>query len=243
MLLSIIIPVYNETKRIGLTLKRIIDFMKDKGYIYEIIVVDDGSVDGTPDLVSKKFAAFGAVKVLRNELNHGKGYVVRQGMLDARGDVLFYTDADLASPIQDMEKMLFLINSGYDVVVGSRVIKDSEAKVKRVFWRYIIGRIFNFLVRVIAVGGVTDTQCGFKMFTRGAAKKIFSRQKIHTYTFDVEIMYLAKRLGLKVKEVPVSWSEVKDTKVKFVRDSLMMFRDLVRIRILHRGKDEFVAKE
>ena len=242
MFLSIVIPAYNEEKRIAPTIDKILGFMKAKDYAFEVVVVDDGSTDGTVELVKSRFGQFGNVKVLANEANHGKGYVVRQGMLFGQGDILLYTDADLATPIEEIDKMLLQVTAGYDVVAGSRVIKSPEAKVRRGFLRFIIGRIFSLFVRMLTVRGLSDTQCGFKMFTKGAAREIFSRQKIDSFSFDVEILYLAKRLGFRIKEVPVSWFETKDTKVRFVRDSLMMARDLFRIRMIHRGKNEFSAK-
>lgn len=225
-MLSIIIPAYNEERRIGRTLEKIISFLDSKKYKYEIIVVDDGSKDRTREVVKR----FRRVKLNEKRRNRGKGYSVRQGMIAAEGDYLLFSDADLSTPIEEIEKMMRLINA-YDVVIGSRTIKGADVQVKQPFYREYMGKIFNLFVQVLAIKGIKDTQCGFKLFTRRAAKKIFPKQRIKGFGFDVEILYIAKKKGFRIEQVPVIWRNDENTKVSAFRDSSDMFFDLLRIRL------------
>jgi dolichyl-phosphate beta-glucosyltransferase len=233
-MLSIIIPAYNEEKRIVKTLGGIRDFLKDKDY--EIIVVNDGSKDGTVKVVEELHN--GRIQIINNPGNKGKGYSVKNGMLHAKGDLLLFSDADLSTPIEELEKLLPFVKEGYGVIIGSRAMKESDIKIHQPFYRELMGKFFNKIVRVLAVGGIKDTQCGFKLFTREAADKIFKLQKLDGFSFDVELLYLAKKLGFKIKEVPIVWINDEETKVSSIKDSAKMFFDLFKIRWLHARKNK-----
>lgn len=226
--ISIVIPCYNEEKRIGKTLKKVISYMEKKNHDYEIIVVDDGSKDRTIEVVNsiknKK------TRIIRNKKNLGKGGTVRNGMLHASKRYALFSDADLSTPIEELEKFIRL-KDRYKVLIGSRALKKSDIKIKQPFYRVLMGRVFNLMVQLIVVWGVKDTQCGFKMFRKDASRKIFSRQAFNGFGFDVEILFIAKKLGYKIKEIPVVWLNSPETKVSAVKDSARMFMDLVRIRI------------
>ena len=229
MNISVVIPAYNEEKRLGPTLERVIEFFGGAGHEFEILVVDDGSRDGTVAL-AETFADRG-VKVLKNPGNRGKGYSVRHGMLEAARDIVLFSDADLSTPIEEVEALVAPVLDGKaDGAIGSRAVHGSNVEVSQPFYRVLMGKTFNLFVRTIAIGGYSDTQCGFKLFTREAAQQIFKRQLFEGFSFDVEILFIAKKLGLKVAEVPVRWVNDPETKVSAVRDSLRMFRDLFRVR-------------
>ena len=229
--LSIVIPAYNEESRIGPTLRRIEEYLSPKVYPWEVIVVDDGSTDGT---VSAAREASPRSKVLPNDGNRGKGYSVRRGALEARGDVILFSDSDLSAPIEELGKLQKAIAEGADVAIGSRALPDSDIQIHQPFYREGMGKMFNLFVRLLVFPGISDTQCGFKAFTREAAREIFERQILDGFAFDVEILYIARRLGYTVEEVPVIWRNSADTKVGALRHSLQMFLDILKIRRLHR---------
>ncbi|MEM4282384.1 MAG: glycosyltransferase family 2 protein [Candidatus Woesearchaeota archaeon] len=224
--LSVIIPAYNEEKRIGNTLKRISSFLDKKKFSYEILVVNDGSSDKTLDVACR----FKNVKVISYDKNRGKGYAVRKGMLAARGDLLLFSDADLSTPIEELDRFLRFIDA-YDIVIASRALKGANIKLRQPFYREFIGKLFNALVQLLVLRGIKDTQCGFKLFTRSAAKKIFSKQCINGFGFDVEVLYLARKYNLKIKELPVTWVNSADSKVRLVRDAIRMLRDMLQIKL------------
>ncbi|MFZ0981644.1 MAG: dolichyl-phosphate beta-glucosyltransferase [Candidatus Acidiferrales bacterium] len=231
--LSIIIPAFNEEKRLGGTLTRIREYFDahpaGPGGI-EIIVVDDGSTDGTARLVEEWTREIPSLRLVSNGKNRGKGYSVRHGMLEARGRVALFTDADLSSPIEESQKLLRAIRVGNDVAIGSRALNRSLIAVHQSRLREIAGMIFNGFVRLFTGLPFEDTQCGFKAFVRERSRIIFEQQRTEGFGFDPEILFLAQRHGLRSVEVPVRWAHDPATKVHVVRDSLLMFADLIYIR-------------
>lgn len=227
MSLSVIIPAYNEENRIKDSLITLISYLDKSKIKYEIILVDDGSTDKTAEVthhVSSK------IKILRNNSNYGKGGSVKKGIENARYDLILFTDADLATPITELEQMLSYISKGYDLVIASRNLPDSNIVVNQPFYRKILGKSFPILVRLLLLPGIKDTQCGFKLFKEGAAKNIIKLQTINRFAFDVELLYIARKLGFKVKEVPVNWIDKKGSKVNPLKDAYKMFIDLLRIK-------------
>lgn len=228
--LSIVIPAYNEERRIGRSLERICDYMKGSGP-YEVIVVDDGSSDGTVRVVMEAMERHPAISILQNGVNKGKGYSVRRGVLYSRGKYVLMSDADLSTPIEEIEKLYKELEDGHDIAIGSRALSESMILKRQPWYRQVMGKTFNKFVQGIAVWGINDTQCGFKLFKGDAARVIFSRQRIDGFAFDVEALYLAKRMGFPIREVPVVWVNSPGSKVRIFRDSLNMLRDIITIRL------------
>ena len=231
--LSIVIPAYNEEKRLPRTLGQILDYFARKGSSageIEIIVVDDGSTDATAQVLDEWARRTPRLRIVSNDGNRGKGYSVRHGMLEARGRVALFTDADLSSPIQESEKLLAAIEQGSDVAIGSRALDRSLIEIHQSPYRELAGIIFNGFVRLFTGLPFHDTQCGFKAFRREPSRVVFEQQRIDRFGFDPEILFLAKRHGLRSIEVPVRWAHDSATKVHVVRDSLLMFGDLLNIR-------------
>jgi dolichyl-phosphate beta-glucosyltransferase len=230
--LSIVIPAYNEEKRLPRALAQLRDYFASQSpsSVVEIIVVDDGSTDGTTRVVDEWKTQIPCLRLVRNGENHGKGYSVRHGMLEARGRVALFTDADLSSPIEESQKLLAAIAAGNDVAIGSRALDRSLIVVHQSPWREVAGIIFNGFVRLFTGLPFHDTQCGFKAFVREPLRIVFEQQRIEGFGFDPEILFLAKRYALRVIEVPVRWAHDPATKVHVLRDSWRMFSDLVYIR-------------
>jgi dolichyl-phosphate beta-glucosyltransferase len=226
--LSIVIPAYNEEKRLPATLDRILAYVEQSPIpVGEILVVDDGSRDGTAALVEKRG---GIVQLVSNPGNRGKGYAVRNGMLAAKGDWILSTDADLSAPIEELKKLIDAARRDKAVVaIGSRALDRKLVKVHQPMMRELSGRAFNVVMRVVTGLPFRDTQCGFKLFHKGAAKDIFTRQIEDGFSFDVEDLLIARQLGLRSIEVPVEWSNVEGTKVSLTQ-GMKSFADLVRIR-------------
>ncbi len=230
MYLSIIIPAYNEASRLPKTLREVDKYLSTQNYEYEIIVVNDGSKDKTAEVVKDLMLEIKNLKLIDNKENHGKGYVVRQGMLQAKGDYRIFTDADNSTSIEQIEKMLPEFKNGYDVVIGSRDIKGAVIAVPQPWWRRKLGDIFNLIVQVIAgLWGIWDTQCGFKGFSKEAVENIFPKCRINRWAFDVEVLVIAKRLGYKIKEIPVTWINSPETKVRFKGMVKMLF-EVIQVR-------------
>jgi dolichyl-phosphate beta-glucosyltransferase len=229
--LSIVIPAYNEEKRLGPTLQAVAAFLHLKNFAFaEAIVVDDGSRDGTAALVEAFARQHPSVRLLRNPGNRGKGYTVRHGMLEARGDWILYTDADLSAPISEFDKLDDAANkAGARVAIGSRALDRSLVGVHQSAFRELSGRAFNVLMRAVTGLSFRDTQCGFKLFEASAAREIFSRQTLDGFSFDVEDLVIAKARGIKAIEVPVVWNNVEGTKVGMLT-GIQSFADLVAIR-------------
>lgn len=241
MYLSIIIPAFREATRIGPTLETVYEYLKKAPYQSEVIVVDDGSPDNTVDVVRQAFASLPKSEQVRFRLcelghNRGKGAAVQAGMMNATGTIRIFTDADLSTPIYEIKKVITAIEEGgFDIVVGSRALEGRTlVKVHQPWYREMMGRFFNLLVQIFVIRGIKDTQCGFKGFTAAAATALFGQQKVMGFSFDVEILYLAKQAGYEVKEVAVEWSNDERTTVGALSDSTKMFYEILRIRRLHR---------
>jgi glycosyltransferase involved in cell wall biosynthesis len=233
--LSIIIPAFNEEKRLGRALERIESYFSSKpsgigSADLEVIVVDDGSTDGTVGVAEEWVGRMPGLRVLSGRANRGKGYSVRQGMLEARGRIGLFTDADLSAPIEEWEKLLAAIRAGKDGAIGSRAMDRSLIATRQSRLREIAGMIFNGFVRGFTGLPFQDTQCGFKAFVLGRCRVIFEQQRIEGFGFDPEILFLARRYRLEVEEVPVRWSHDPATKVHVIGDSIRMFGDLLVIR-------------
>ena len=227
-LLSIIIPAYNEEKRLPDSLDKILAWVKTTPYNVEILVVENGSDDHTTEVAELYARQFNNISVLHSA--KGKGAAVREGILHGNGEYLFICDADLSMPIAEVMKFLQLGNMGCQIVIGSRQTPGAT-RYDEPIYRHIMGRVFNFLVQLMAVPNISDTQCGFKLFQREIACDIFSRQTIDGWTFDVEIMYIALRRGYKIAEVPINWYFNSDSRVSAIKDTWEMLGDLICIRI------------
>lgn len=227
---SFIIPVYNEEARITKTLQKVLTYFSKVCYSTEVIVVDDGSIDNTPQLL-QTFS--NDVKVISFPKNRGKGAAVRTGMLSANSKYRVFSDADLSTPIYEIEKILQKLELGADICIGSRALDPSMIKEHQPFYREFMGKMFNKFVQMLIIKGIEDTQCGFKGFTARSAEILFSRCKIDGFSFDVEMLYLAQKLNMKIEQVPVEWYNDKRTKVNPIRDSVNMFYELLKIKKIH----------
>lgn len=229
--LSVVIPAYNEAKRIGKTLGEMINYLTRQPFEWEIIVVDDGSVDETAAIAAQQLKSYPHV-ILRHLKNRGKGYAVKQGMLRAKGRYVLFSDADLSTPIEEVEGFLHLLQKGYDLVIASRALASSRIEIRQPFWREWMGRGFNRIARILSFKKIRDSQCGFKAFRREVSRDLFSAQKLTGFCFDAEIIYLAQKRGYRIFEAPVTWRNSHPTKVR-LWDPIFMFADLVRIPWLH----------
>jgi glycosyltransferase involved in cell wall biosynthesis len=230
--ISIVIPAYNEEARLPSTLSAILSYAAARGWPdCEVLVVNDGSADSTAAIAAQFQAAHPEIRLLQNPGNRGKGYSVRHGMLEARGEWVLFTDTDLSAPIEELDKLFQAARERQAaVVIGSRALDRSLIALHQSWFRETAGRIFNLLMRLATGLPFADTQCGFKLFQGGAAREVFRRQRIERWGFDAEVLFIARKLGYKTVEVPVRWSHSAGTKVSMFRDSLNMFLDLLRIR-------------
>ena len=228
-LLSIIVPAYNEERRLPTTLPRIVAFVEAQAYHGEVIVVDDGSVDSTATVVEEMAAQQPRITLIRNE-HRGKGYAVKTGMLAAQGDYLFLCDADLSMPIEEVARFIPPALEAYDVAIGSREVEGAR-RYDEPTLRHLMGRVYNLLVRLLAVSGFQDTQAGFKCFRREAAHDLFPYQTMDGFGFDVEILFIAQRRGYRIVEVPIDWYHMTNSRVSPVGDSVRMFREILQVRI------------
>lgn len=233
--LSVVIPAYNEEQRIGASLEKIVDYLAQQTYSYEILVVEDGSTDGTLKLCRTFSAKYPRLRALHHETNHGKGCAVRNGMLAAEGEYILFCDADLATPIEELDGFWPHMEQGADIVIASRALRSSHLEKRQPIYREMAGRTFNLAVRALAVRGIHDTQCGFKLFKRDAARSVFSLCMLDDFGFDFEVLHIAQRLGFRIHEAPVHWYHRPGSKVKLLRDGFRMLADLIRIRLRHRG--------
>jgi dolichyl-phosphate beta-glucosyltransferase len=227
-LLSIVVPAYNEEQRLPSSLEQIVQFAAQQAFGIEVIVVDDGSQDNTAAIVDEVHQRSPFVRVIRNP-HRGKGYAVKTGMLAGSGEYLFLCDADLSMPIAEVLTFLPPRLGGYDVAIGSREIKGAR-RYDEPPYRHFMGRVFNLIVRIFAVRGFQDTQCGFKSFRHDAARTLFSLQTMDGFGFDVEVLFIAQRKGYRIVEVPIDWYHVANSRIDPVKDTLKMVRDVLRVR-------------
>lgn len=227
--LSVIIPAYNEEHRIDKTLLSVSEFLKKQTYQSEILVVSDGSKDKTCDVVNALKSRIDNLRLINNRENHGKGWVTRQGMLEASGDVRVFMDADNSTKIDEIQKFLPYFEQGFDIVIGSRRIEGSNIAVHQPWLRDFQGWVFRLIVHTLAPVAVTDTQCGFKAFNARVAERIFSKQTIFRWAFDVEILALAREMEFKIKEVPITWINDIESHVK-LSGKIKMLLEVMQIR-------------
>ena len=228
--LSLVVPAYNEEDRLGRTLDALLAWLDRTGVDGEILVVDDGSRDATSDVARRASARDARVRALGYAPNRGKGFAVRAGVLAARGEQILFCDADLSTPIEEIELLRQRLSDGYDVAIGSRHLAASRILVRQPLHRRLLGRVFNGVVSLLAVRGFADTQCGFKLFRREAARRIFPRVKTDGFAFDVEILIRAREAGLRIAEVPVRWQNDSASRVRPIRDSIRMLAEILRMR-------------
>ncbi len=233
-MLSVVVPAYNEARRLPATLRALRGYLDRDGVAgeeHEVIVVDDGSVDGTAACALGAGDGWPQLRVLTADGNHGKGWAVRSGMLAARGEVRLFTDADLSTPIEEVTKLRARLDRGTQVVIGSRALPDSDVEVHQPWYREAMGRGYNRLLQWLVLPGLRDTQCGFKLFTAEAAVACFEPLRTPGFGFDAEVLLRARRLGFGVAEVGVRWRHAENSRVSPVRDSMGTFTDLVRLRL------------
>jgi dolichyl-phosphate beta-glucosyltransferase len=228
-LASVIIPAWNEERRMPASLERIVAFVQEQPYDVEVVVVDDGSQDATAAIVEGVAQEHSFVRLIRNP-HGGKGAAVKAGVTHARGQYLIISDTDLSVPIEELVKFLPPALERYDVAIASREIAGAQ-RIDEPQYRHLMGRVYNSLVRLVAVSGIQDTQCGFKAFRREVAHEVFPRQTIEGWGFDVEVLFIAQRLGYHIVEVPVTWYYGRESKIRPIHDTLGMIRDLWQVRL------------
>ncbi|MGD9580183.1 MAG: dolichyl-phosphate beta-glucosyltransferase [Vampirovibrionia bacterium] len=229
--LTVVIPAYNEEFRLPATLDKIFKYFENVDYSYEIIVVDDGSTDKTSKVVQENPNYLDKLKLIAANKNYGKGYAVKLGIEQSAGDYVVFYDADGATPIEEIEKLLDVINNGADIAIGSRALKQSA--VDDLWHRRLRGQAFNLLIKLILMKDFDDTQCGFKLFKTDLAKNIFSKLVLIGYSFDVEVLFLAKLMKLKVGEVPIRWNAIPGTKLNPFIDPLLMLLAVVKVKLIY----------
>ena len=228
--LSIVIPAYNEASRIPATLQRVVACIRSNRWSAEVVVVNDGSRDSTAAVVRAFAANAPEVRLIENPGNRGKGYSVRHGVLQALGEVVMFSDADLSAPIEEAQGLLDAIAQGADIAIGSRWLERQRQTVRQPFYRRFFGRCFNAVTRMVMRLPFADTQCGFKAFTRATAQTIFQLQTIEGWGFDAEILFIALKRGFIIKEVPVSWAHDERTQISYLKDGARMLQDLAVVR-------------
>jgi dolichyl-phosphate beta-glucosyltransferase len=231
--ISLVIPAYNEAARLGSTLERAVGYMSRRGDSYEVLVVDDGSRDRTVE-VAERFADRG-VRVIRHERNRGKGAAVRTGILASQGNEVLLSDADASTPIEELEKLERSLAAA-PVVFGSRAVAGADVRQHQPFYRELMGKTFNLIIRLLGVHGVHDTQCGFKLLAGDVARELGAKLTIDGFAYDVELVWLARRRGHAIAEVGVVWINSPDSRVDPIRSSLSMLRDVILMRVRHSGE-------
>ena len=228
--LSIVIPAYNECARIEGTLERVMSCIQERGWDAEVLVVDDGSTDETVAVVQRWMERYDRMHLVKNAGNRGKGYSVRNGLLQAAGDVVMFTDADLSAPMEEAERLLAAIADGADVAIGSRWMDRTRQTIHQPLYRQFFGRCFNWVTRSVMGLPYKDTQCGFKAFKRSAAQVIFRLQTIERWGFDPEILFIARKLKYVIREVPVTWGHDERSRMSYLKDGMKMLEDMAKIR-------------
>jgi dolichyl-phosphate beta-glucosyltransferase len=228
--LSVVIPTYNAASRIAASLATVVSYLGAKPFASEIVIVDDGSRDGTPEAARAALAGRIRHQVLGRGRNLGKGASVREGVLASAGEVILFCDDDLSTPIEELDKALAALDAGADVVIGSRALPGSDIRVRQRRPREWMGKLFNVLVRLFILRGYRDTQCGFKAFRRGPGRDIFSCLRTPGFGFDVEVLVLCRERGYRVAEIPVAWCDVRPSRLRILQGSWGMIKDLWRIR-------------
>jgi glycosyltransferase involved in cell wall biosynthesis len=230
MYYSFVIPAYNESERLATSLPKVFAYIRERQMQAEVIVVNDGSSDGTAAVARSSASRYPEIRLLENPGNRGKGYSVRNGMLHANGDVLLFTDADLSSPIYEATKLFAAIEQGADVAIGSRWLQAALQTERQPWRRQLYGRLFNLALRIVLGLKYRDTQCGFKAFTRAAAQTVFSRQRVERWGFDPELLFLANKFNLRTVEVAVEWAHDHRSKISPIRDGLKMGVEMLAVR-------------
>ena len=228
--LSIVIPAYNEGARIEHALDRVLACVAERRWNAEVLVVDDGSTDNTPDIVHRWMANHPNLHLIHNDGNRGKGYSVRNGILQSVGQTVMFTDADLSSPIEEAERLFAALEAGADVAIGSRWLDKQRQTIHQPLYRRFFGRCFNWVTRKIIGLPYKDTQCGFKAFRRDAAQVIFRLQTIERWGFDPEILFIARKLGYQIVEVPVTWGHDERSRISYLKDGMKMLQEMAQIR-------------
>jgi len=227
---SIVIPAYNERARIPATLESVVSCVRRRGWPAEVVVVNDGSRDGTADVVRAFAAHAPEVRMMENPGNRGKGYSVRAGLLRSFGEIVMFTDADLSAPIEEAEGLFAAIEDGADIAIGSRWLERGRQTHRQPLYRQFFGRCFNAVTRAVMGLPFADTQCGFKAFTRGAAQTVFQLQTIDRWGFDPEILFIALKRGYRITEVPVSWAHDERSRISYLKDGMRMLQDIAQVR-------------
>lgn len=232
---SLVIPAYNEAERLPPSIARIIAYAEQQDRRLDLVIVDDGSTDGTADLARRLVADRIPLTVLVNNPNRGKGFSVRRGLLEAQGQCVLFTDADLSTPVEETDRLLAEIEGGADLAIGSRGMRGSQVQVHQPWWREKAGKLFGVMTRALVLPGIHDSQCGFKCFRREVAHAILAHQTLDGWAFDVELLLIARKLGYRIAEVPVHWVNDPNSKVHMLTDGPRMLADMLRVRWRHRG--------
>ena len=236
---SIVIPAFNEEGRIGATLERTLAYFAERPECrVEVLVVDDGSTDGTANLVASWQERSRHVRLLSHDRNMGKGWAVRTGMLAADGEYVLFMDADGSTDIAEIEKLSQALDGGADIAIGSRDTAGSDILKHQPMLREALGKLFNRVVQVLAIPRIGDSQCGFKLFPNSAIEPLFNRQTVRGWSFDVEILFLAQKMKFKIAEVPVEWTDFPGSKVNPVRDAFKTVWELLKLRLVHQTLDD-----
>jgi len=230
MKLSVVVPCYNEEQRLPRTIELIERYLDARGEPYELILVDDGSADETRKVMDEAAARHPAVKIVALPKNRGKGRALAEGVQVSRGETVLVTDADLSTPIDELPKLEAALAKGAGVAIGSRAVRGSRVELAQPIYRVLMGKVFNLIVQAVLLPGIWDTQCGFKLFRGDIARDVFAGLTTDGFGYDPEVLYLAKKKGMRIAEVPVVWRNSAPTKVSAVRSSLDMFRHVLRVR-------------
>jgi glycosyltransferase involved in cell wall biosynthesis len=229
-LISIVIPAYNESARIGRALDEVLHCIQARDWHAEVVVVNDGSTDNTVAVVQEYAALHPEVRLLQNPANRGKGFSVRNGVLQAVGEIVMFTDADLSAPIEEAERLFQALHQGADIAIGSRWLDRTRQTMKQPFYRQFFGRCFNAITRLVMGLPFADTQCGFKAFLRPVAQTIFQLQRIERWGFDPELLFIALKRGYKIQEVPVTWGHDERSRLSYLKDGMKMLEEVAYIR-------------